>query len=87
MRTTLTLDPDVLAAARALAEMRGQSIGQVISDLARRGLAVATATPTDPTSVDAGDRERNGVPLFPVRAGAGVVTPDIVRQLLDDETR
>lgn len=74
MRTTLTLDPDVLAAARALAEARGQTIGQVISDLARRGLA----------SPDAADRERNGVPLFPVRAGAGVVTPELVRELLDD---
>jgi hypothetical protein len=87
MRTTLTLDPDVLAAARALAEMRGQSIGQVISELARRGLMVANATPPDAPSVEAGDRERNGVPLFPVRTGAGVVTPDIVRQLLDDEAR
>jgi hypothetical protein len=81
MRTTLTLDPDVLAAARALAEARGETIGQVISELARRGLASEHAASPD----DAG-RQRNGVPLFPVRAGAGVVTPDLVRQLLD-ETR
>jgi hypothetical protein len=81
MRTTLTLDPDVLAAARALAEARGQTMGQVISELARRGLASTEGAGAD----DAG-RERNGVPLFPVRAGAGVVTPELVRQLLDDET-
>jgi hypothetical protein len=74
MRTTLTLDPDVLAAARALADSRGQTIGQVISELARRGLA----------STDAAGAERNGVPLFPVRAGAGVVTPELVQALLDE---
>jgi len=76
MRTTLTLDPDVLAAARALADSRGQTIGQVISELARRSLASADAA-------GAGE-ERNGVPLFPVRAGAGVVTPELVRALLDE---
>ncbi len=74
MRTTLTLDPDVLAAARALAEARGQTLGPMIAELARRGLA----------SGDSARRERNGVPLFPVRAGAGVVTPELVRQLLDE---
>src|ERR1700681_2868788 len=41
MRITLTLDDDVLAAARALAAQRGVPIGTVVSDLARRGLAPA----------------------------------------------
>ena len=73
MRTTLSIDDDILGAARAIAESRGVPIGDVISELARRGLA-----PVAPS------RSRNGVPLLPTRAGGGVVTPEIVRALLDE---
>ena len=37
MRTTLTIDDDVLAVAKALAERDGSSIGKALSELARRG--------------------------------------------------
>ena len=37
MRTTLTIDDDVLAVARALAERNGSSLGSALSELARRG--------------------------------------------------
>jgi hypothetical protein len=73
MRTTLSIDADVLEAARALAEARGVSIGAVISDLARRAL-----TP------DTERRSRNGFPLLPVRPGAGLATPELVRRLLEE---
>ena len=73
MRTTLTLDDDVLASARALAAQRGVSIGTVVSELARRGLA-----PTQPATT------RNGIRLFPVRPDAGPVTPEIVKALAED---
>ena len=59
MRTTLTLDDDVLASARALAAQRGVPIGTIISDLARRGLAPTQAAAT-----------RNGIRLFPLRPDA-----------------
>jgi hypothetical protein len=39
MRTTLVIEDDVLEAARSLAEAEGKSVGEVISELARRGLA------------------------------------------------
>ena len=39
MRTTLVIEDDVLEAARSLAEAEGKSVGEVISTLARRGLA------------------------------------------------
>ncbi len=74
MRTTLTLDDDILEAARAIAAARGVSIGEVISELARASLAPR------PETVEV----RNGIPLFPIRPGAGRVTPDIVRTLLDE---
>jgi hypothetical protein len=73
MRTTLTLDDDVLALARALATQRGVSIGTIVSDLARRGLA-----PSRPAAT------RNGIRLFPVRPDAGPVTPELVKALAED---
>ncbi|MBK6886453.1 MAG: DUF2191 domain-containing protein [Tetrasphaera sp.] len=38
MRTTLDLDEQVLAVARSLATSRRISLGQAVSDLARRGI-------------------------------------------------
>ena len=37
MRTTVTIDDDVLAVARALADRTGCSLGSALSELARRG--------------------------------------------------
>ncbi len=37
MRITVTIDSDVLAVARALAERNGTSLGRALSELARRG--------------------------------------------------
>ena len=72
MRTTLDLDDDVLSAAKALAAHRGLTAGQVISDLARKGLAA-----DKPKA-----RLRNGVPLFK-RVHGRIVTPQMVEALLD----
>jgi hypothetical protein len=69
----LSLDDDVLEAAKKIAEARGVAIGVVISELARRGLAPTTS-----------GRVRNGIRLFPVRESAGVATSEIVQQLLDE---
>ena len=44
MRTTLNLDPEILAAARRLAAACAESIGEIISQLARKGLAADTRT-------------------------------------------
>lgn len=75
VRTTLAIDDDVLAAAKHLAERDQRSVGEVISTLARRGLARASG----------GARtERNGVPLLPSRRGAAPVTPELVNQLRDE---
>lgn len=73
MRTTLTLDDDVLEAARAMSESRGLSIGAIVSELARRGLAPSAPAKT-----------RNGIRLFPVREGAGTATPELVKALLEE---
>jgi predicted DsbA family dithiol-disulfide isomerase len=39
MRTTINIDDDILLAAKEIAQQRGVSIGEALSDLARRGFA------------------------------------------------
>ncbi len=47
MRTTVTIDDDVLAVARALAERQGGSLGNALSELARRGFKSASTARID----------------------------------------
>ena len=72
MRTTLSLDPDILNAARQIAAARSKSIGDVISELARRGLEARANTAT-----------RQGFPVFRVPKGARPLTLTDVRR--DDD--
>lgn len=75
MRTTLTVDDDVLAAARELAAQHRRSIGEVISELSRKGLQSGRA-----------ERCREGrVPTFAPRHSAKPITMESVRQALDEE--
>lgn len=74
MRTTLTIDDDVLAAAKGLAALQHKNVGEVISELTRQALRPGAQK----------SKARNGVPLLPVRAGAAAVTPELVNQLRDE---
>ena len=74
MRTTLDLDSHVLAVARTLSKEQGRSLGAVISELALRGLA-------DRQHIS----EVTGLPVFDVRPGAAPITPEMVREALDDQ--
>jgi hypothetical protein len=75
MRTTLNLDPDIAQAARALARARAQSLGRVLSDLARRGLESEAAKGPHPAS---------GFPVFRVSPGARPLTLEAVKQDEDE---
>ena len=59
MRTTLTINDDVLVAAKSLASRQNKQIGEVISALSRQALK-PTAT---------GRKARNSVPVRPMRPG------------------
>lgn len=74
MRTTLTIDDDVLAAARVMAEREDRSVGAVVSDLMRRALKPAPA-----------QTMRNGRRLLPISNPGAVVTLEIVNRLRDEE--
>ena len=73
MRTTLELDDTVLAAARALARARGTSLGEAVSELARRGMTGGPAATVD-----------YSYSPFPIMVGTGdVVTDDLIAELRD----
>ena len=74
MRTTLTLADDVYQAAKTLAEGAGRPLGEVVSELIRRGL------------MPQGMQEKEGgLPLFKVPAGAEIIPGNRARELLSDE--
>ena len=68
MRTTLSIDDDVLTAAKALAVRRHKSLGKIISSLARQTLRAGIA---------------DGM-VLPLRADAKPVTLTLVNQLRDE---
>ena len=74
VRTTLTIDDDVLAAAKGLAAQQRKSVGEVISALSRQALR----------PVKASRSVRNGVPLLAAKTGTAPVTPELVNQLRDE---
>lgn len=73
MRTTLAIDDDVLIAAKAIAQQQHRSIGEVVSDLARRALH----RPQPP-------RRRNGIPLLPRGDDQALVTFETVNALRNE---
>ena len=75
MRTTLDLDADVLQAAKELAAIRGMTAGQIVSELARKGL----------TPAPGGPKVRNGVPLLARQPpGSPIMTMKQVNELRDE---
>ncbi len=70
MRTTLTLDDDVLELAARQAKLRGVSLGKTISDLVRRGLNAQTPA-----------REANGLVVFDLPKDSPAVTTEDVRRI------
>lgn len=70
MKTTLTLDDDMLTAARKLATDRSEPLGRVVSDLIRRGLATSSPFP-------AAD---SGFPVFQVAVDSAPITLEDVRR-------
>ena len=73
MRTTVTIDDDVLSVARAIAERKGSSLGKALSELARRGLRSAPAPYLD-----------EGLPVFPLDSDAKPITSEDVYGALSE---
>jgi hypothetical protein len=74
MRTTVDLDADILQAARSLARSQRKSLGRVLSDLARGGLAPRR------------EGSRRGFPVFRVSSHAPPLTLETVARALDEDS-
>jgi hypothetical protein len=75
MRTTLDLSEDVLLAAKELAARNKVTMGEVISDLARKSLRQGQSAPAGGL--------RNGFPQLPVTGQA--ITSELIKSLMDDD--
>ncbi len=75
MRTTLDISQDVLLAAKEMAARKNVSMGEIISDLARKSLRNAKGQPTVGM--------RNGFPILPPTGQ--VITSELIKGLLDAE--
>jgi hypothetical protein len=75
MRTTIDLDEDVLTVVKHLGQERRQSLGRVLSDLARQALQPAAPVPV----------RRSAIPVLPKKPGAQPVTAQMVKDLLETD--
>ena len=73
MRTTITLEEDALAMAKAYAKARALNIGQAVSELIRRGSAEKLPL-----------KKKDGVWVFALPADAPHVSARKVQRLLDE---
>ena len=78
MRTTLDIADDVLQASKERAQREKKTIGEVISDLARRGLTAAQGLPCtkEPKAVYG---------LRPFAPRGGIVTNELIDKLREDD--
>ena len=77
MRTTIDMDSDILQVAKHLAEEHRQSLGRVLSDLARRGLQTQCSVQTSPAI--------GRIPVLPRKTNAKPVTSQVIKELLESE--
>lgn len=76
VRTTLEIDDAILAAAKEIARAENKTAGEVISELARKGLSPGAGR----TAV-----RKSGFPTFEVPADAKPFSSAEVKQALSDE--
>jgi hypothetical protein len=74
MRTTLDIDDDLLQAAKELGALQKKTAGQVLSELARKGLYRPQTY-----------KVRNGVPVIHREPGTPVITSADVRRWMDED--
>jgi hypothetical protein len=76
MRTTVNIDEEVLAAAKAKARMSGASIGETISQWALQGMKANAAK---------NPKRGSRLPSFAIKQNAPIIPADRAAELLDDE--
>jgi hypothetical protein len=87
MRTTLDIADDVLFAAKALARQEKKSLGQVVSELARRAFAspVGAAQPGLPSAPLQVEEELKAYGIAPLPARGILVSNELIDRLRDEQ--
>jgi hypothetical protein len=80
MRTTLDIDDDVLQAAKELAQYENKTAGQVLSDLARRGILCRNTH--DEENGDEPFIIKDGLPVL--RSRGRLVTNEMVKRIQEE---
>ena len=75
MRTTLNLDPQLLSTARRLAASRSVALGDIISELANKGLEAESQAQNRSSA-----KRKSGFPVFKSAKGAPMIGLDDVKQ-------
>ena len=70
----MTLDDDVFEAVQAHAQASGKKLGEVLSQLARRGLRASTAS-----------AKKGGLPVFKVQPNADIIPSGRAKKLLAED--
>lgn len=78
MRTTLDIEDDVLNAVKELSRRGGKTAGQIISDLARKGLRANTTRTSGSKR-----RSKNGVPVL--RSRGDLITIQHIDEIFESE--
>jgi hypothetical protein len=90
MRTTLDIADDVLFAAKELAQREKKSLGQIISELARRAFAQPSTMnmPPDSKEIAAAPLVSERIASYGIRplpARGGIVSNEMINRLRDAE--
>ena len=75
MRTTLNLDPQLLSTAKRLAAARSVALGDIISELASKGLEAESLAQRRKAV-----RRKSGFPVFKSAKGAPMIGLEEVKQ-------
>jgi len=90
MRTTLDIADDVLFAAKEIAKREKKSLGQTISELARRAFTQSTdasglySTPAPSGALQVSERLAS-YGISPLPARGGIVSNELIERLRDAE--
>ena len=85
MRTTLDIADDVLFAAKEIAQKEKKSLGQVISELARKAFAVGAYQPPTAQAVPHVSERLAQYGIQPLPSRGAVISNELIERLRDAE--
>lgn len=85
MRTTLNIADDVIFAAKEIAQREKKSMGQVMSELARKALAVGAYQPPAVQVVPQGSDRLAQFGIQPLPSRGMVISKELIERLRDTE--